>query len=60
MGVIVMKDWVVDKYYRTNRDDLADKHFDIEILEAELREKDIELNYSYKANIEEIYKEYYR
>ncbi|EOU1657296.1 hypothetical protein GNF53_11630 [Clostridium perfringens] len=49
MGVIVMKDWIVEKYYQTNRNDLADKHFDIEILEAELRQEDIE----------EIYKEYY-
>lgn len=49
MGVIVMKDWIVEKFIKTNRNDLADKHFDIEILEAELRQEDIE----------EIYKEYY-
>lgn len=49
MGVIVMKDWIIEKYYKTNRNDLADKHFDIEILESELRQEDIE----------EIYKEYY-
>ncbi|WP_338854883.1 hypothetical protein [Clostridium perfringens] len=40
-----MKDWVVEKFYRTKRDDLADKHFDIEILEAELKEKESEKMY---------------
>ncbi|HAT4349924.1 TPA: hypothetical protein I9146_002667 [Clostridium perfringens] len=50
MGIVVMKDWIVEKYYRTkDREELVDKHLDIEILEAELKEKEIE----------EIYKEYY-
>ncbi|HAT4267784.1 TPA: hypothetical protein I9063_002421 [Clostridium perfringens] len=49
MGVIVMKDWIIEKYYKTNREELVDKHLDIEVLEAELRQEDIE----------EIYKEYY-